>query len=165
MAQNNALPKDILLAASAAEQIRNRKTQADEADEADLHSKQQTVAALGVLQAVGTAPQSDLQSQVLQALLENLQHDMGKKRAKEQEEEDNLRRFMLARTDAIKLEKEKKAQSQAYCDHKKENGRSRICGQKLSNNHYSYLCSYCHKEYDETTLPAHLQVPMETIGG
>ncbi len=167
MANTQSVPKDILLAAGAAEQIRSRKADQVQADEADIQSKQQTLAALGTLQAAGAlgGVQSDLQAQVLQALLENLQHDMGKKRAKEAEEEENVRRFMLARTGAIKHEKEQRALSQNYCNHLKENGRSRICGQKLSNNHYSYLCSYCHKEYDETTLPPHLQVAMETIGG
>lgn len=165
MAQNNTPPREIQIAASAADQLRGRRADAERQEGEELHSKQQTIAALGTLQAIGSLPQSDLQAQVLQALLENLQHDMGKKRAKEAEQEENLRRFMLARTDSIRLEKEKRALAQAYCDHKKENGRSRICGQKLSNNHYSYLCSYCHKEYDETTLPASLQVPMETIGG
>ncbi len=168
MANTQSVPKDILIAQSAAKQINDRNANAAQAEEANIQSQQQTLAGLAALQAVGgmgDSPQSSLQSQVLQALLENLQHDMGKKRAKEAEEEESTRRFMLARTGAIKHEKEQRELSQNYCNHLKENGRSRICGQKLSNNHYSYLCSYCHKEFDETTLPPHLQVAMETIGG
>jgi glucan-binding YG repeat protein len=163
----NQVPKDILLAAGAIEQLRNRKAEADKVDEDESQSKQQTIAALGAIQAAGGlgASQSDLQSQVLQALLQNLNLDMADKQAKKAAEKEQLERQMRAQCDNVKHEKERQKASQDYCSHQKENGRSRIGGQRLSNGHYAYLCGYCHKEYDETTLPSHLQISMELVGG
>lgn len=168
MAQPHSIPKEILIATSAAEQVKARNDAAIAQQASVTEDQQRTVAALGVLQAaggLGAGTQSDLQAQVLQALLENLQHDMAKKRAKEAEDENNLLRLMLARADSIKHEKAQRENTQRVCDHRKENGHSRICGQKVSNGHVALLCNLCYREFDENNCPPHLMVSNEFIGG
>ena len=163
MPKPNEVPKEILIAASAAEQVRQRNA-ATAVAEADEVESMKTVA--GALTAMGSATSpDDEQRQLMKILIENLSHDMAKKRKKEAEEEDNLRRLMLAQADSIKHEKARKLAIQTYCQHLKENGRSRVCGQKLSNGHLSLICSLCYREWDETTLPPHLQVSYDDIGG
>ncbi len=165
MAQQNSIPKDILIAAAASEQIRNRKAEADSAEDEAIQDKQKTLAALSAIGGLGAGAQSDLQAQVLQALLSNLNMDMADKQAKKAEEKERLERQMRAQCDNVAHEKAREKASQDYCSHTKENGRSRLGGQKLSNNHYAYICGYCHKVYDETTIPGHLQISMELVGG
>ena len=165
MATNDkALPKEIQIALSAAEQVKERAKIAQEEADLETESKQKTLTALGALSGLG-GTQSDLQSQVLQALLENLQHDMQKKRAKEKEEEDNVRRLMQARNDSLKIERAQREHTQRVCDHRKENGHSRICGQKLSNNSLSLMCNLCYRQFDENNVPPHLMISGEFIGG
>jgi len=158
-------PKEILIAQAAAKAVNERRQAEAAADEADLNSKKQAAATLATLNTVSAAPASDLQNQVLATLLQSLQHDLSKKQAKEAEEEENLRRLMLARADGIRHEKANREAAQNYCDHRKEDGRTRIVGQKLSNNHLSLMCGYCYKEFNEDSVPPSLRPSGDFIGG
>jgi hypothetical protein len=168
MAKENAIPKEILIAASAAEQVRQREAQKVAVEDSEMENKQNAMTALGAMAAMSGSQSSapdELQSRMMKTLIENLEHDMSKKRAKEDQEEEEHRRLMLARVASIKQEKAQRAYTQSVCDHRKENGHSRICGQKLSNGHLSLLCNLCYKEFSEETLPPHLQISSELIGG
>ncbi len=158
-------PKEILLAQAAVKAVNERKEQVLAEEAADLNSKKQAAATLATLNTVAQAAPSDLQNEVLATLLKSLQHDLSKKQAKEAEEEENLRRLMLARADGIKHEKANREAAQNYCDHRKENGHTRIVGQKLSNNHLSLMCGYCYKEFDENSVPPHLRPSGDVVGG
>lgn len=88
------------------------------------------------------------------------------RRKRKEEERADQQRFLLARTEDHKHETARKIAGQAACNHIKERGYgSRVGGQRLSNNHFAYLCQFCGKEWDETSLPAHLAIPMEFVGG
>ncbi len=167
MAKENSIPKEILIAASAAEQIRERNAATAVLEEEETLSKKQTLAGLATTlgDTASATPTNDLQQQALAMLIKSLSHDLAKKEAKEAKEEEELRRLMLARADGIKHEKERRAITQAVCDHRKENGHSRICGQKTSNGHLSLMCNLCYKEFDENTVPPHLMVSGDYIGG
>lgn len=105
----------------------------------------------------GTAT-SDLLNQLLL-------DELGQRQKKRAEAEEEIRRLMLARTQGFKGDSERRRREQASCQHRKDDGRVAIGGQKLSNNSYSFICSRCFSEFTEHTLPAGVQVNLDTIGG
>ena len=54
---------------------------------------------------------------------------------------------------------------QEQCPHKKPNGQPSIGGQRDHQHNYIFICAYCAKEFNQHTLPPHLRVPNEYIGG
>ncbi len=162
------IPKELILAEAANRAVKERNTDAQETENNDFKKKQATVAALGA--ALGSAKpvegESDLHREVLMELLASLRDDSADRSKKKEAEADQRNRLMLAQAKNVKLERERLQAAQNYCNHMKEGNRGpRIGGQRLSNGHIQYLCTYCHKEWDETTLPAHLQISFEHIGG
>lgn len=166
MAQSRELPKEIQIALSAAEQIKDREKIAAATEDAELESKQKTMAALGTIAAAGGGvTQNDLMNRALQALIANLDHDMAKKRAKEERDEEEVRRLIQARNDGLKIERAQREHTQRVCDHRKSNGATRICGQRTSDHKLALLCNLCYRTFDEFTCPPHLVPSGDVIGG
>ncbi len=169
MAKENSIPKEILIAASASEQIKQRESSIAIQDAEETQSKQQAatvLAALGGTTVSGSSTATnDLQNQVLTKLLQSLEYDLGKKQAKQEEEEESLRRLIKARNEGVKVEKERRELTQRICDHRKEDGRTRICGQRISNGTVSLMCNLCYAEFSASTVPPHLMPNGDFIGG
>lgn len=129
-------------------------------------TKQATVALLGNALSGGTTGDTNpLLQQVLLKLLDNLNRESEEKEAKNLEARDQQNRLRAAQVSNIKQEKARRENTQRACSHLKENGKTRIGGQKLSNGHVALFCSFCYKEFDETTIPPHLLPNGEHIGG
>ena len=79
------------------------------------------------------------------------------------------RRIQLAarKQNAEQLELSRKQQEaiQSLCPHLKPNGTTAIAGQRDHQHHYIFICAYCSKTFNEHTLPPHLRVPAERVGG
>lgn len=68
---------------------------------------------------------------------------------------------------AFQLEKARENQEniQRLCPHQKPNGQPAIAGQRDHQHHYIFICAYCSKTFNEHTLPPHLRIPAERVGG
>lgn len=86
-------------------------------------------------------------------------------KGKRDEEKENKRRLSLANIERLKEERKIKERAQLMCDHRKMNGRPNIGGQRLSNSKLSLVCQNCFKTFDEDTIPPHLGINMDNIGG
>ena len=161
--QPTPVQRDILVAMDAAQKVHARQEAAD-AEDSDLGDRKKQALASMILQG-GTGSADDLQKQALSMLIESLSEDLSDKRKKKAAAEEEMRRLMLARTDGLKIEKARKQATQTACDHRKEDGRTRLGGQRLSNGHLVLMCGYCGKEYDETSVPPHLIPNGDWIGG
>lgn len=104
-------------------------------------------------------------SSTQQLMQELLMDELAERRRKRQQAEDELRKLMLARTQGYQEEQKRREQGQAFCNHRKENMKPNIGGQRLSNNEYIFICQTCYKTWDGKTLPPTLQIGMEHIGG
>jgi hypothetical protein len=94
-----------------------------------------------------------------------LQRKLARELAKQDQDEEELRRLLAARSEAFKQEIEGRKRAQEFCPHRKEDNRSRIGGQRLSDGTVLYLCQYCAKEWRGTELPPSLAIPFELVGG
>jgi hypothetical protein len=90
---------------------------------------------------------------------------LAKEMAAQEREEEEMRRLLEARSIAFKEEIAGRQRAQEYCPHRKEDGRSRIGGQRLSNGVVLFLCQYCGKEWRGQELPPGLQISLDFIGG
>lgn len=108
---------------------------------------------------------SGSQATAIEKLVEIMAARWEKEQAKEEEKEEELRRLLAARSQAFKEEIANREALQNACDHRKENGRPCVGGQKLSNNHFVFICQHCYRTWDEKTLPPHLSVNLDNIGG
>lgn len=161
------IPKEIQIALSAAEQIKDRAKVAEAQADAEMEAKQKVVATLGVIQELGGSGSvgTSLQSEVLQALLEDLQEERAEKRAKKKKDEEEVRRQIQARNDGLKIERAQRQHTQSVCDHRKSNGATRICGQRTSDHKLALMCNLCYKAFDEFSCPPHLVPSGDVIGG
>lgn len=79
------------------------------------------------------------------------------------------RRIALAAREqnAKQLERARQQQEaiQGLCPHQKPNGQPAIAGQRDHQHHYIFICAYCAKTFNENTLPPHLRIPSERVGG
>lgn len=79
------------------------------------------------------------------------------------------RRIAIAarKQNAEQLEHARKQQeaTQSLCPHLKPNGQPAIAGQRDHQHHYIFICAYCSKTFNEYTLPPHLRIPSERVGG
>lgn len=94
-----------------------------------------------------------------------LQRKLAREMQEEESKAEELRRLLEARSESFKLEIEGRQRAQEWCPHRKEDGRSRIGGQRLSNGVTLYLCQFCGKEWHGSELPPGLQVSLDFIGG
>ncbi len=104
-------------------------------------------------------------NEVLLRLLASMNKRMEREEAEEERKEEELRRLLAARGEGFKQEIARREAIWAACDHRKENGRPCISGQRLSSNDYAFICMHCQKLWDQKTLPSHLTVNMDDIGG
>lgn len=111
-------------------------------------------------EAATETPKSGMSSLMQELLLDEL----AERRKKRKQEEDDLKRLLEARTVAFKEETENKKRTQAACNHRKEDMRPNIGGQRLSNGHTAYICGNCFKVWEDN-LPANLQIKFEHVGG
>lgn len=118
-----------------------------------------------VLMAAASLPQSGAATGETDNLVRELLLDeLSQRRKKRQQDEDELRRLLQARTEGFKAEQERRELGQAICNHRKENQRPNIGGQRLSNGHTAFVCGTCFKVWMDN-LPPNLQVSLEHIGG
>jgi len=97
-------------------------------------------------------------------LTKSLQHDLDKKQADEDKKAEERNRLMLAQIQNIKEQKKREPTRRPSARIRKKREKQ-TWGQRLSNGDYVFLCTYCHKTWDQTTIPPHLQIPMEFVGG
>lgn len=124
-----------------------------------------TIAALLATQTQAKQGGDTGTNEVLLRLLASMSKRLEREEAEEGRKEEELRRLLEARGEGFKQEIARREAIWAACDHRKENGRPCISGQRLSSNDYAFICMHCQKLWDQTTLPAHLTVNMDDIGG
>jgi hypothetical protein len=102
-----------------------------------------------------------VQEQMAAMQLEEMQERRAEKQAKKAVE--NAARLATLRD--IQVQEANKAAAQAGCPHMKPNFQPALGGQKDHKGNYHLLCQYCQKEFSGETLPPHLRLPAEMIGG
>lgn len=150
---------DGLLRKKAASAALDEEARKDEA----THS--QMTAAAVLLSASGSSTGSSLQNELLAELLGSLRKERADKEASVVQKTEERNRMHLAQVENLKQSKANHDRAQLVCDHRKEDGRTRICGQRTSDNHLALLCNLCYKTFDEATVPPHLMPRGEFIGG
>jgi len=101
------------------------------------------------------------------ALLELLTEELLRNKTDRQEKE----RIQQAARDAniadVRKNLLQKQADQEACLHRKPppSHASALAGQRTHRGTVVFVCQYCQKEFDQTTIPPNLQIPGETIGG
>jgi hypothetical protein len=108
-----------------------------------------------------TDESAQLRAMLLRLLGNKLQEEENEKRMKEEE----ARRLLIARTQDFKINQERRDATQAACPHLKENGKPNIGGQELSSGDVLFICQLCYKTFNQDTLPRHLAIDPNRIGG
>ena len=169
------IPKELLAAASAAQQVKDRKEAEKQASKEtfaeDVAIQADEVKAVLAVASAQSTPSADTNA-ILTELLKSITRREVRQIEREEREEAERQAALEAKFKEVKLNaanhaanKANAAAFQQYCNHRKEDGRPRTVGQKTSNGHYFFMCPMCKIEWDETTLPPSLQVPSEWIGG
>lgn len=102
-----------------------------------------------------------LQKALLSLQLQQLTEEVGEKTATK--EARNQARKVIAKS--METARQQQEMRQESCPHKKPNGSPSIAGQRDHQHNYIFICAYCAKTYDQHTLPPHLRIPNEWIGG
>jgi hypothetical protein len=84
---------------------------------------------------------------------------------KRDEEKHNREAFRKSRLEAIEQERQAREWNQSQCNHRKENGRPSIGGQRDHSGHYMFICLNCMKQWVDGELPMTHRIPMELVGG
>jgi hypothetical protein len=107
-----------------------------------------------------------VQEPTLQEKLAELQYRKLAKEMGDSEQADHERknaRLIIAKN--LEMNRQRQEATQNFCPHKKPNGQPSIAGQRDHNHDYIFICAYCAKTFNQHTLPAHLRIPAEWIGG
>ena len=92
-----------------------------------------------------------------------------KKLTEEMGEQDENKRIQLEarKQNAFQLEEARKKTEfiQSLCPHQKPNGQPAIAGPRDHQHNYIFICAYCSKTFNQHTLPPHLRIPSERVGG
>jgi hypothetical protein len=103
------------------------------------------------------AMQKGLLALQFQELTEQREEKQGAKDAR------NNARIIIAKSQ--EAARKRQEQIQDVCPHKKPNGQPSIAGQRDHQHNYIFICAYCAKVFNQHTLPAHLRIPNEYVGG
>lgn len=106
------------------------------------------------------------QLQIKQLQFQELQLRRLQKQDTEEAEQEAMK--MKARLEAAKqLESARKQQEaiQGVCPHLKPNGQPSIAGQRDHQRNHIFICAYCQKLFDQHTLPPHLRIDSQKVGG
>ena len=119
------------------------------------------------LATVNTAPIStDPDVAQMQKGLMALQLRKLSKEIREQEEaEESIKEWRRQNALSADEARQKQVAMQALCPHLKPNGQPAIGGQRDHSHNYIFVCAYCTKQFDQHTLPSHLRIPAEWVGG
>lgn len=94
---------------------------------------------------------------------------IARKLQKEMNEEEETERIRLEARKRNAMEaqrtREQLLAAQTYCPHTKPNGHSNLAGQRGHNGTAILICQACLKTWEGPTVPAHLRIPAENIGG
>lgn len=108
----------------------------------------------------------------LDAVLASLARKLQKEQDDEEGRIEELKRQRIASLKNIEQEEAAKKFRQNSCSHLKENGKSRLGGQRMSDGRFFFLCQNCGKEFwsparsqfGEDPLPPHLMIPGDLVG-
>lgn len=103
----------------------------------------------------------DLEKAILSLQLERMLEEEAKR-------QENIRRQMEIRRMSLEALRQAEAQRLAFqeaCEHLKQNGESALAGQRDGMGRVILLCQICGKIMDNPTVPPHLRIPAEAIGG
>lgn len=85
---------------------------------------------------------------------------------KKEAELDQRARAQTAMLQSIAEGEAMRAAGQENCPHRKENGRTALAGQQVSNGQIVLICLHCQKEFrDFAKVPEHLRPAPDLIGG
>lgn len=109
-------------------------------------------------------------SEDVQTALAALQLRKLQKEVLQQEEAEQTQKNARAQSvENARKSDAKKAADQELCTHVKPNGRSALAGQKTHSQergyHYTFICQYCQKDFNETNIPPNLKLSAEQVGG
>ena len=102
-----------------------------------------------------------MQKALLSLQLQQLTEEVGEKTASK-EARNQARKVIAKSMEGARLQQ---TQRQESCPHKKPNGSPSIAGQRDHQHNHIFICAYCAKEFNQHTLPPHLRIPAEWIGG
>jgi hypothetical protein len=116
----------------------------------------------------GAPAEVDLEKQLVleQLAFQKLQRRRLEKQDAEEQEQEAMK--LRARLEAARnLEKARKDQEaiQSVCPHLKPNGQPSIAGQRDHQRNHIFICAYCQKLFDQHTLPPHLRIDSQRVGG
>lgn len=128
-------------------------------------TSEEVILATELLNDAPKAGDTDESAQLRNLLLKLLGNKLAEEEKEKQLKEEEARKLLVARTQDFKAIQERIAWTQESCDHKKEDGRSRVAGQKLSSGDTALICQLCFKVWNQNTLPPALRIDPNWIGG
>jgi hypothetical protein len=111
------------------------------------------------------APVDDKRAALQDMLLKLLSNKLAEEENEKKMKVEEAQKLLIARTQDFKRAQEIKVWTQENCDHRKEDGRSRLGGQRLSNGDTLYICQLCFKTWNQVNMPRNLQIDPNWIGG
>jgi len=107
---------------------------------------------------------------LMQELLKRLLRKLDAEEAANRENYEKQQRFRLQQVETYKEAEQQLRNRQAFCDHKKENGKPATGGQRFSDGRFGFICQRCFKlwfvppEEGATRIPEHLIPAGDLIG-
>jgi hypothetical protein len=133
-----------------------------EAEERSDSSKLKAVAAL--IPALSGGGSNDVLQEVLLELAASLREDREEKAKIRQDKLDDFNRLKKAQVENVRILHERVSRTQKTCSHTKEDGRTRLAGQKMHNGDLALMCNYCYKVFFNDEIPPHLMPRGEAMG-
>lgn len=105
-------------------------------------------------------PSEMMRNDVMRLLLKKMQQE-----DKESEEKKESAR-KLQKEGALAMERSRQDQiaAQGSCSHLKDNGKSRVVGQRDHKHNSVFICQACQKEW-KNDIPSYLLPPLDYVGG
>lgn len=98
--------------------------------------------------------------------------DLAKEQLAEREKKRKAKeKLELSAIEAVREQALQKKQKEDNCSHQRQDGKTRLAGQRLSNGQICLVCQFCHKEFhhppqaDQVDIPIHLRPNSDAIGG
>jgi hypothetical protein len=104
----------------------------------------------------------------LKALINELLSDAVEKRRKEKQRQERLAEQAVR---SIAEHAAIKEAAKSRCSHRKQDGSTRLAGQRLSNGQEVFVCQFCQSEFHnppasgQSPIPPGLRPPQDEIGG
>lgn len=123
-----------------------------------------TILSSGILDSETSSPAS---SGITQELQKALLYELNQNRARQEEKERIQQAARDNNIQDVKHKMENDRLIQEGCQHIKPapSRDSAVAGQRDHRGEAHFICQYCAKEWTGTTLPPHLRIPAERVGG